>query len=55
MEHAMVKNETGTPFCLCGYLPPAPLALWAAKGETLRHVTDARLQTEPNERLWWFL
>lgn len=41
MQHAMVKDETGTPFCLCGFQPHTA-ALWEAKHDTLAHVAEMR-------------
>jgi hypothetical protein len=41
MEHAMVKDETGTPFCLCGYEPHID-GLWEAKGDVLSHVAEEK-------------
>jgi hypothetical protein len=42
MEHAMVKDENGTPFCICGMQPTPGLHVWAQKGEVLHHIVDAR-------------
>lgn len=48
MEHAMVKDATGSPFCLCGFLPPREGGgLWQAKHDVLSHITDERKRDVP--------
>lgn len=51
MEHAMVKDETGMPFCLCGYRPPGTDGVWQAKHDVLNHITDERVRALPGPRL----
>lgn len=38
----MVKDDTGTPFCLCGFQPPGAAGIWQAKHDVLNHIADER-------------